>query len=567
MDDNPAGVKPATTHSPFRDASWMLPCGLLALTVAAAWLRFLQCGESLWIDELHTAWTIDAGLSEIPRRAAQGNYSPFYFLLPWLSTQLFGMHEWSLRLPSLLAGIALVPACGFVAQRWFRSRALAVLAAVLVTFDPHLLFYSLDARPYAIVQLGAVLHAWLLARCLRPYRRRGDQIAFCLLGIALAYLHYTTALLLVAEFVCTLIWLALGRDRRAFAESSVCFAVMAIGCVPAGFAAWPIAARRELWNQFVPQQNNFGTIFPFGTYSYAAAGSLALIRVAGWWRRQRPIFASGPSGPMALSRNGCGRSPGRATRVAKGGKLHDDSAQPGTAAVMVLLCCWLLVPLMITWQTTRSDFARLFLRRYLMFSYPAMILLTSALGLFSPSRRGRLTFAVLVVAATSYVLGPWQQLRQDGRVVRHSHEDWRGAIAAVNEGADESQPVFVRAGLIEESLLAKSQSAAAEDVETLREYLLLPVSSLYKLNAPREDIYPLTADPQIRFPAAALDKVKTSGGCWLVVRGGNWFDKHGEDIVRSLADTLRVDEIRIRCFGNVRVIHCRMASEHGGQRR
>jgi hypothetical protein len=510
----------------------LLTFGFVALVIVAASLRLVQSNESLWIDELHTAWTVDAGLSRILSRAGQGNYSPLYFLLPWLSTRVFGMHEWSLRLPSLLAGIVLVPVCFVIARQWFRSRAIACLAAVLVTLDPHLLFYSLDARPYAIVQLGAVLHIWLLSRLLQARRSVGEQTAYCLLGIALVYMHYTSALLLVAEFTFSLIWLVISHDRQVFHRTSICHAVMASGCLPSVFAVRTIAARRGLWNQFVPQQNNLLEIFPLSTYLYAAAGAMAAIATVRLLWRKTPILDYGKSNDLCT-----------------GHKFH---------ALMLLLVCWLFVPLIIAWQTTRIDLARLFFRRYLMFSYCAMILLTCGLGVLCPSRRARLTFALLVAAVTGYSLGPWRQFQQDGRVVRHSHEDWRGAVAAVNrdagnKDAGRTQPIFVRAGLIEESLLSSSA-----DVEASRDYLLLPVSSLYKIKGSSELLYPLTANPDIKLPQNLLEQVQAGGGCWLVVRGRDWVDQNGANLVRAIHDDLRMEQPSF--FGNVAVLRCQITN-------
>ena len=525
MHDNDVEAQSAPAKSAFADGTWLLTLGLFALVVVAAWLRLVQCNESLWIDELHTAWTVDAGLSQIPSRARQGNYSPLYFLLPWLSTRVFGMQEWSLRLPSLLAGIALVPICFVVARQWFRSRAIAYLAAVLVTFDPHLLFYSLDARPYALVQLGAVLHVWLLARLLQANRSVFEQAVYCLLGAALVYLHYASALLLVAEFTFSVIWFGISRDREVFRRTLNCFAVMAVGCLPSVFAVRPIAERRALWHQFVPQQNNLLQIFPLSTYLYTAAGAVAAIAIVRWLRHKKPICVFGTS--------------------------HDLRGDQSFLAVMVLLGCWLFVPLVITWQTTRIDLARLFFRRYLMFSYCAMILLTSGLGALCPSRKSRLPFALLVAVVTGYALGPGRQFQRDARLVRHSHEDWRGAVALVNKDADATQPIFVRAGLIEESLVSSSA-----DVEAFRDYLLLPVSSLYKINRSHDLVYPLTANPDIKLPETLLEQVQFSGGCWLVLRGRDWVDENGARLVKAIHDDLRI--VQTSFLGNVAVVHCRI---------
>lgn len=60
----------------------LLPCLLLALTVCSApSLRLVQVHESLWLDQLHTAWTVADAPGEIAPRAAIGTHSPMYFSL------------------------------------------------------------------------------------------------------------------------------------------------------------------------------------------------------------------------------------------------------------------------------------------------------------------------------------------------------------------------------------------------------------------------------------------------------------------------------------------------------
>ena len=83
-------------------------CLLAAVVGLAFWLRIVQVGESLWLDELHTAWVVADGTQQLVPRAAIGNQSPVYFALVWPFTKLAGMSEFWLRLPSVLAGVALV---------------------------------------------------------------------------------------------------------------------------------------------------------------------------------------------------------------------------------------------------------------------------------------------------------------------------------------------------------------------------------------------------------------------------------------------------------------------------
>src|SRR5262245_50730431 len=92
----------------------------LAVTIGAVGLvlRVWQLGESLWLDELHTAWCVTTGWSEIAERALIGNQSPLYFYVPRLATSLLGTTEWTLRLPSLLAGMLLLAVIGGLVWSW-----------------------------------------------------------------------------------------------------------------------------------------------------------------------------------------------------------------------------------------------------------------------------------------------------------------------------------------------------------------------------------------------------------------------------------------------------------------
>src|SRR3954447_6651418 len=82
---------------------WRLLIAIGVSLVAAA-LRALPLGESLWLDELHTAWCAVGPLDEVARRAAIGNQGPPFFWLEWLSVHLLGPSEFSLRWMCWLVG-------------------------------------------------------------------------------------------------------------------------------------------------------------------------------------------------------------------------------------------------------------------------------------------------------------------------------------------------------------------------------------------------------------------------------------------------------------------------------
>src|SRR3954468_22303532 len=82
---------------------WPLAAAIL-IAIVAAMMRIWQARESLWLDELHTAWCAVGGLGEVVQRASSGNQSRLFFWFEWLLVRVLGPSELSLRLPSIIAG-------------------------------------------------------------------------------------------------------------------------------------------------------------------------------------------------------------------------------------------------------------------------------------------------------------------------------------------------------------------------------------------------------------------------------------------------------------------------------
>ena len=97
---------------------------------------------------------------------------------------LFGAAPWSVRLPSLLAGIALIPATFLTASTLF-SRWIALLAAGLVAGSPYLTFYSINARGYSLQCLLVVILPGLLVRLVEAPARWSTVVAGMVGALAL----------------------------------------------------------------------------------------------------------------------------------------------------------------------------------------------------------------------------------------------------------------------------------------------------------------------------------------------------------------------------------------------
>lgn len=170
------------------------------LTVLGAALRFATLGvQSYHHDEVVTASRIlrvgfghamDAvGFSE--------SAPPLYYAVAWVWTQLTGTGPYGLRALSALCGVLLIPVA-YLLGRELRGRRAGLLAAALVAVNPMLLWYSQEARAYAMLALFCALS---LLYCLRALRE-GETRDFTLWGVfsALALAtHYFAVFPLAAE--------------------------------------------------------------------------------------------------------------------------------------------------------------------------------------------------------------------------------------------------------------------------------------------------------------------------------------------------------------------------------
>jgi len=149
---------------------WMV-AGLTALGAA---LRFATLGvQSYHHDEIVTASRIlrvgfghamDAvGFSE--------SAPPLYYALAWVWTQGTGTGEYGLRSLSALCGVLTIPVA-YLIGRELRGRRVGLLSAALVAVNPMLLWYSQEARAYAMLALFCALSLLYCVRALRGGRPR-----------------------------------------------------------------------------------------------------------------------------------------------------------------------------------------------------------------------------------------------------------------------------------------------------------------------------------------------------------------------------------------------------------
>lgn len=196
---------------------------LVALTAGAALLRFSTLAtQSYWYDEAITAHLVQRSfhevLSEIPNSEST---PPLYYLLAFAWSRLFGVDEAGLRSLSAVLGTATVPAA-YAAARGFVSPRSSLITAAFVAVSPFLIWYSQEARAYALLVLFATLSLVFVRRAADRISQKwlASWVVTCSLAILT---HYFAIFLVAAESA----WLLLRDGRRRAVRLAVAIVAMA----------------------------------------------------------------------------------------------------------------------------------------------------------------------------------------------------------------------------------------------------------------------------------------------------------------------------------------------------
>jgi hypothetical protein len=172
---------------------------VVLLVLVALALRLPLFGDALFGDEIYTFDLVDR--DSLVRTLSLAHQTegtpPLFYALAWL-THWIGDATVSVRLPSLVFGLATVPVTYLLGRRVAGPFA-GVVAAALVALSPFHAYYSTEARAYAVAGFFVAL-ALLAVVSARP----GDRHWWVVLFVAVtgaAYSHYTAGLPIAAALV------------------------------------------------------------------------------------------------------------------------------------------------------------------------------------------------------------------------------------------------------------------------------------------------------------------------------------------------------------------------------
>jgi mannosyltransferase len=178
------------------------------ITLLGAALRFWRLGDlGLSYDEAATALMARATPTEIIvfHWTAGFEHPPFWQLLVHGWSQIAGQNEFALRTLAALAGILVIPLVWQLTRHLYpASSQLWHSSALLTAMAPILIYYSQEARMYAIVLVLAVAAMIASTRLVRRPTWAG-VVLLALFNVTMTGFHYYAALLFAAQGIYFLI--------------------------------------------------------------------------------------------------------------------------------------------------------------------------------------------------------------------------------------------------------------------------------------------------------------------------------------------------------------------------
>jgi mannosyltransferase len=214
---------------------------LLGTAFAAGVIRFVGLGsQSMWFDEVSTTHVISGGMTGLWGRVRDlEGTPPLYYALASLWTHLCGSGDAAIRSLSAVAGTATVPIVYLIARELGQDRRVARIAALLIAVHPFLVWYSQEARPYALLVFFGSVSLLGLTRTLR----RGDTFGFLLFGLASAAAlatHYFAIFLIAPEVIVLVV-------ARARHWRQLLLGLVPVACT--GLTLYPLAAHQQSLNK------------------------------------------------------------------------------------------------------------------------------------------------------------------------------------------------------------------------------------------------------------------------------------------------------------------------------
>lgn len=406
---------------------------LLTLILIAFALRLTRLNaQSLWYDEGVT-WLLASyqSLLGLIQWTAADIQPPLYYLVMWLVRPMFGDSEYGLRFPSVIFNILTMSVIYCLAQRLFANRLTAILAIILTTLSPGMVYYSQEARMYTLLILAATLSSYLLLRTLDGHRPA--KFGYIFVTTAALYTHYFALFLLLTHLLYAgyFLWQNPNRPRYPiglmFGSLLLLFApwlpilLARLGDDP---SYWPGALKLNEASRKLVISFTVGETVLEGPGFWLAMGYLLLVGLMLARRIASHLRATNNPGAPTSSR-----------------LARKDAGAPRFASFLLLIL-WLGLPisliLLLAYQSPKFN------PRYTLLAWPAFVLLVSWALTPQPAKRFSQALCLialgLILATSTYSLTNWFTNRQFAK------DDFRAMAQFVRERRAADETVLLSSG-------------------------------------------------------------------------------------------------------------------------
>ena len=145
--------------------------------------------RGLWVDEAISVSEARLSYSAMIHQLAIADvHPPLYFTILWASARIIGFGDDAVRVPSIIFGVLLIPLVYLLGKEAYDRRTGAV-GAVIVSVAPYAVWYSQEARMYALLMVLGVIALWAQ---LRIFHRGGwyPWIVYTVASIAMMCTQY-----------------------------------------------------------------------------------------------------------------------------------------------------------------------------------------------------------------------------------------------------------------------------------------------------------------------------------------------------------------------------------------
>ncbi len=188
---------------------------LLLLAIVGLLLRlYLLDKQSLWNDEADEVMLLKrSSLFQLATgEEFDQSHPPLYHLALGAWTSVFGYSRSSVRLPSVLFGVAAIIGTYFIGKLIFNTET-ALAAAFLLAISPFHIMQSQIVRPYGLLILLGIINLYFFFKY-RDTKKKLYLLAFTVTAILMNYTHYFAALQIATLNAALILWHRHAFDRR-----------------------------------------------------------------------------------------------------------------------------------------------------------------------------------------------------------------------------------------------------------------------------------------------------------------------------------------------------------------